>query len=336
MGQSSKIVSALLARRSVIAMMGALLALGVPGLFLVRSYDSPNTGTSPLPMGLLVFLILAAVVLAVVMTTLLAGVDPDANRIAEALAEAPDQQRLLARWLLRTRWARNVGGLAGLTWWTIGTQTQGGLLVLGLGGVALGSMGAQLHQARRMPGLRTATLDRRTVAQYSRISVRRRMIAASLAAVVLGFVGLVHSDSVGALTAVSSFGALMVLAATWAIQRRVAGRPRPALTTDMRRADDMARILAIGKGLAEPGTFWAVALMSYGVVGLEPAYSGWSYVVSTLGWFYALGLWWDNRRLGLDHILKGSRGLKGSNEHEPPGDARSTGTESDPGRLAIN
>lgn len=268
-----------------------------------------------LVIGAVALAVLVLVVLATInVSSMLAGVDPEAPLIADRLADSPEQQRLLTRWLQRTRWTRSVGGFAGIVWWVIGTSTRGDLLLLGLGGVALGSMAAQLHQVRRLPGLRTASLDRRTVAQYSRSSERRRMAGVTACAALLTGTGIINAAELGVGPALWGLFALSVLAIATAIQTRVARRPRPALGSDLRYADDIARTLAIGNGLGEPATYWAVAIAAHGVRLLEPVIGGAATALSTLAWFYALGSWWRNRRLGLGHLLTAPTGGEASTD----------------------
>jgi hypothetical protein len=94
-----------------------------------------------------------------------------------------------------------------------------------------------------------------------------------------------------------------VLGAARVAQQRVATRPRPAVSDKLRRADDLARELAIGRGLARPATFFALALVARGCISLTPAIGGLGRVLGGAAWLYALYLWWHNRRLGLDFLL---------------------------------
>ncbi len=289
-----------LSRQRRLPLMAAFLAVAIPFVFVARA-TTDGSATAP---GQLLVIGLLLVALAVVITQLgvmLAGVDPEAAVIAQGLASAPDEQRLLTRWLHRTRWARNVGGLAGLTWWVIGTSLDGDILLYGVGGVAIGSMVAQLHHARRPTGLRTASLDQRSVSHYIPDDWQRRMIVVALMALGMIVAGIGITDAGTA----SWWGvaALAVLAAAHLIQRRVAGRPRPALATGLQQADDLARELAIDRGLAQPATYAALVMFAHGSLALEQGLGGVATALAVAAWLYALYAWWQNRRLGLDIVI---------------------------------
>lgn len=271
------------------------------GLVLAGSTDDDAVGLSAV--GLIVIgLLLAVLVTGVVrLAVLLAGVDPDAQSIADRMAIDADGRRLLARWLERTRWSRNLGGCAGLVWWVLGTSMQGDVLLYGVGGVALGSMAAQLHHVRRSPGPRTASLDRRTLADYLPVAQRRRMIGVAGIAATMSVCALALDGTTAA--APWAAGALAVLGAAHAVQLRVAGRSRPALASGLVETDDLARTLAVDRGLAAPATYCALAFIAHGAGHLEPALGGVAGVIAAGAWIYALVAWWRNRRLGLDHVL---------------------------------
>ena len=234
---------------------------------------------------------------------LLAGVDVEASAIAEHLAGDPDQQRLLARWLARARWARFVGGLSGFLICVLGT-TNGDLLLLGTGGIAVGAMICELHHLRPRKGPRTATLTVRTVGDYLMRQDARRMISVGLVACAVGVAGAVSSDSRAAMW--WALTALVVLAMARFAQQRVATRPRPALSSKLTRADDLARELAIGRGLARPATYFALVLVARGCYSLVPSIGDLGRTFGGAAWLYALYLWWHNRRLGLDFLLTSS------------------------------
>jgi hypothetical protein len=270
---------------------------------IVRSGTGGTGGTVFSLPALLIVVGLATVVLYLLFHSvrMLAGVDPEAGYIAAHLGRDRDQQRLLARWLLRARWARNIGGLAGLIFWLIGTSAQGDVLVFGLGGVALGAMAAELHHMRPSPGPRTARLEPRSVGDYLMEQDRRRMIGAAIAAGVLAASAMALGERTAAIVGAL---ALLVLLAARTLQMRVATRGRPATADHLRRADDFARELAIGRGLARPATFFALALVARGCFILGDATNGALVLVGVVIWIYALGLWWNNRRLGLDFVLE--------------------------------
>jgi hypothetical protein len=277
-----------------------LVTLVVPVIVVVRSPG--RAGGMSFGRGVLVSVFVVLIALSFArLVAMLAGVDPGAIAIAHELASAPDQRRLLARWLRRTRWARNVGGVAGFTAWTF-TLLAGDVLLYGVGGIAIGSMVAQLHHARRPRGRRTASLDRRMVGAYISIGSRRRMIAVAILSVGLIIAGVALNDTGTA----ASWGlvAFVELAAAHLVQRRVAARPRPALTTGLRQADDLLRGLAIDRGLAQPATYFALFLFAHGSRQLEPILGGAATMISVGTWLYGLYAWWQNRRLGLDFLIE--------------------------------
>ncbi len=281
-------------------LMAGFLAVAIPFTFVARS-TTDGSATAPGQLVLIGLLLLALAVAIAQLGVMLAGVDPEATVIAQQLASAPDQQRLLTRFLQRTRWARNVGGLAGLTWWVIGTSLNGDILLYGVGGVAIGSMAAQLHHVRRPTGPRTASLDPRSVADYIPANWQRRMIVVAVMAGGLIVGGMAMSD---ARTATYwGVAALITLGGAHLIQRRVAGRPRPALASGLQQADDLARELAIDRGLAQPATYAALAIFAHGSRAFESSLGGIATALSVGAWLYALYAWWQNRRLGLDIVI---------------------------------
>jgi len=280
------------------AVLLATLAVGGP----VLGITGANVGSIPVLRIVIAALVLLLVLLAVIkIAATLSGFDPDAPLIAAQLAPLADQQDLLARWLQRTRWARNVGGYTGIAWWVFGTHGQGDPLLFGIGGVALGSMAAQLHQIRRRTGPRTASLDPRALSDYLPDHARRRMIAVAAAASIMVVAGLAISEARP--SARWATAAIAVLVLVHAVQRRVAARPRPAVTIELRHADDLARELAVGRGLAYPATYLSLAMIAHGAAYFEPSIGAFATAVSTLVWLYALRSWMQNRRLGLDYLI---------------------------------
>lgn len=281
--------------------MAVLLAVIIPTMVVARSSTGDEGSVAPGQLFFLGVLLLLLVVVIARTAVMLAGVDPDASAIAQGLAEDPDQQRLLSRWLQRTRWARNVGGLAGLVWWVLGTSLQGDILLFGVGGIAVGSIAAQLHHVRRPSGPRTASLASRSVSDYVPEGWQRRMIVISGVSIAMSAAGLVLDDARPAV----AWGllAIGVVAVTHVVQRRVAGRPRPALATGLQQADDLARELAIDRGLARPSTYFALVLLAHGALNLQTSLGAAATAMAIGAWLYALFAWWQNRRLGLDHVI---------------------------------
>ena len=159
-------------------------------------------------------------------------------------------------------------GICGVVVWVLGTSVQGDLLLCGVGGIALGAMLAELHVVRPQHGPRTATLDVRALGAYLTDRDRNRMIGvAGAAAVLIAMAAIEDGFGVGV---VCGGAALVVLGAANLVQRRVASRPRPAIAASLRRADDLARELAIGRGLAQPATYFGLALVGRGRVLAAP------------------------------------------------------------------
>jgi hypothetical protein len=291
----------LVSRRTMIPVGVLLIVVSV--LVVVAGDDD---GSAPNVAGIVVFVLLVvlmALVLAFVLNLALqlAGFDGEASEIAEHLATDPDQRRLLSRWLGRARWARLVGGFAGCLIWILGTQMRGDLLLLGTGGIAVGATLAELHHIRPRKGTRTARLDVRSVGDYMMRQDSRRMMGVGLLACGVAIAGVVASEARAAIW--WGLTGAAVLGAARLAQARVASRPRPAMSDKLTRADDLARELAIGRGLARPATFFALALVARGCYSLAPAIGDLAGLLGGAAWLYALYLWWHNRRLGLDFLL---------------------------------
>lgn len=231
-----------------------------------------------------------------------AGVDADAPVLAQLLAAHPDQRRLLTRWLERARWARFVGGFCGVLTWLLATNAQGGLLLYGTAGIFLGAVAAELHHVRRPSGPRTARLEVRTVREYLLERDERWMIGVAAVAAVCGLAGVWRTDTRAATWWAAA--ALGVLAVTRVMQQRVASRARPAVSPELTRADDLARELAIGRGLARPATYLGLAILSKSAERLEPMIGGVAVALAFGFWVTALVRWWQNRRLGLDFLMQ--------------------------------
>lgn len=277
-----------------------ILALAVP--VLIGALIGGGRDAFPIAgVEVLVLFLLAALFIVVDLGRRLAGVDGEASTIAGHLATDPDQQRLLARWLGRARWARFVGGFSGVLLWALGTRFRGDLLLLGTGGIAIGAMIAELHHIRPRQGTRTARLDVRSVGDYLMQHDARRMIGAGLAACCVLIAGLIADEGRVAIWCGST--ALVALGAARLAQERVVSRPRPAVPAKLIRADDLARELAIGRGLARPATYFAVAVVARGCFSLVPTIHGLGRLLGSAASIYALYLWWYNRRLGLDFLM---------------------------------
>ncbi|MBI5087353.1 MAG: hypothetical protein HZB15_00350, partial [Actinobacteria bacterium] len=185
--------------------------------------------------------------------------------------------------------------------WILGTQAHGDLLLFGTGGIAAGAVVAEMHHIRRAKGPRTARLDVRTVRHYLTDRDLHLMIGVAAVATATGIVG-VWSDETRAATW-WCLGAVASLGAAGFAQRRVATRARPAVSDKLTHADDLVRELAIGRGLARPATFVALAMVARACFDLEPTIDGVARLLGVCAWLYAAVLWWYNRRLGLDFLM---------------------------------
>jgi hypothetical protein len=280
----------------------AILLMVLPAIMITRVSSDGESGVTNFAYVVLALVSIVVVVTLVQIARMFAGVDPEVPQLAQHLASDPDQQRLLTRWMLRARRARNIGGICGVIVWVLGTSLQGDLLLCGVGGIALGAMLAELHVVRRQKGPRTATLDVRAVADYLTDRDRNRMLAVVAAALVM-VATAVTVDGVD-VAAWSGLAALFVLGAAHLVQRRVASRPRPAIAASLRHADDLARELAIGRGLAQPATYFGLALLARSAFALRPEVGDIAVLLGVAAWICALVLWWSNRRLGLDFLLE--------------------------------
>ncbi len=237
----------------------------------------------------------------------LAGHDPDAGRIAARLSADEPSRLLLTRWLQRVRWRRWLGGFLGVLTGVLATVNGSGpnLAVLGFAGIMVGSLSAELHHWRpaRGEGPRAADLGRRRVGDYTHRSEQWAM--AVLAVLAAGT--LVADRTAGRLAGEGqgrpggvwpwSLAILVVLAVVVAMQWRIVTRRRPALPSELRRADDLARRLAVSRGVTRPGLVLALALLAEALERLGLGGFG------VLAWLAAIGLWLFSRRLGLDWLL---------------------------------
>ena len=278
-----------------------ILVFALPTLVIVARTDGSSAGRSLWQVVLLVALVALVVAVVLGFGLQLAGFDGEAEDIARGFTTDPDQARLLERWLTRARWARLVGGFSGVIAWMLATDAHGDLLLLGTAGIAVGAMLAELHHVRRRPGPRTARLDVRRVDDYLLASDRNRMIGVAIAAVAVGILAI----ALRPVAAWWALAALVVLGLARLMQQRVAGRPRPAVVL---RADDLARELAIGRGLARPTTVFALTLIARAGYTMMANHHDIGRTIGIVAWLYALYLWWHNRRLGLDFVIDEPRG----------------------------
>jgi len=234
----------------------------------------------------------------------LAGHDPAAVRIAERLSGDEPSRRLLTRWLQRVRWRRWLGGFLGvlLTLLLSGDGHGPGLLVLAFAGIMAGSLSAELHHWRRAGGggARAADLADRRLGDYT-VTGEQWL----LGAVAAGSVVLLAADLAGVTPGATDRGPVWpwvacivgVVAVVAGMQWRIVTRRRPALPAELRRADDLARRLAVSRGVAQPGLALGLALTA------EASTSAGLRAVGGVCSLLAAGLWIGTRRLGLDKLL---------------------------------
>lgn len=237
----------------------------------------------------------------------LAGHDPDARLIAARMSGDEPSRLLLTRWLQRVRWRRWLGGFLGVLLGLLLSANGAGshVLLLGFGGIMLGSLSAELHHLRPAGGQgpRAAELGRRRLADYT-----VRIEQQTMAAVAAGALGVLVLDLVNGRMAgegkgqshgawLWSVAVLVVLAVVVAMQWRIVTRRRPALPAELRRADDLARRLAVSRGVTRPGLVLALGLLAEALDGMGMD------VFAVLAWLTAVGLWLFSRRLGLDWLL---------------------------------
>lgn len=274
--------------------------------FVLVASTSTGADTDDRSLGNLLALIALgaiAVVAALSLVLQIAGVDAQAAEIADRLTADTDQRRLLTRWLERARWARFLGGFSGLVAWMFGTRADGNMFAWGFGGIAVGALAAEMHHLRRPTGPRTARLEVRRVSNYLWPFAAWHMVGTAAAGLVVATAAVVVDEPAAMRPALAATG---VIAAGHLAQRRVASRPRPALADTLRSADDLTRELAIERNIAWPCTYFAMSLIGSAAMSMSDDVV----LIAFLGialHFYAIGLWWRNRRLGLDHLLHEQR-----------------------------
>lgn len=291
-------------RRSVgVAVLVAAILL--PLTIVVRVSSSGGDSTTGWSQAgfVLVLLVLAAAVFVAVrdLIRVFGGADPQASAIAARLAERPEQRVLLGRWLRRSRWYRNVGGTTGvLAGLFIGGI--GGIVLVGLIGVTIGSLAAEVHLLRpdrvtgaRPKGPRVAGLERRSLARYWEPP---RQLALTILGLVAACLLLVNrfGPAIDGLRQPWAAGIVVIVAGAMVIQWRVAIRPRPALPESLRSSDDLVRSLAITSGIANPAITLALAFLGQALYDVSTP-------LSVVAWLAALSLFWRFRRLGFDHLL---------------------------------
>ncbi len=236
-------------------------------------------------------LVAAAIGAAVVLTAAsglalnLAGFDPAGPRVVADVDATPLGRDLLVRWLSRSRYARFVGGSAGVIVGVgLGDGDLGPALLGLLAGVAVGGALAELHVAGR-PGVarRTADLTARRLVDVVPAIDRIAAVALAVAAIIV----MVTAPMVGGPGSSAAIrwalASLVVVVSLTGAQRGVVERGRPALDPDLRSADDLLRRLAATQGFARPAIALAAALLAEAFLAI-----GWGGLALVL-WLVGLG-----------------------------------------------
>ncbi len=255
-----RLVDAASRRRWPLTVVAFILIL-IPFVVVGPATESARITTLVLALAGLAFLFLLAVNLS--------GRDPDAEARALEVAPDPLSAALFARWMRRSKHFRFVGGLAG---GIIGLAFADGslmpVLIGVLAGIAVGGAAAEIHSfGRRGSSTQSADMSVRHLGDYvtRTDSVALAMIAAvsivMIASVLLGAVG-----DVGIVWAATT--ALLAVASAVSMQWAVSVRRRPALSPDLRRADDLMRRLAATQGFTRPAIAFALVMLSQGLAML--------------------------------------------------------------------
>lgn len=233
-----------------------IIPIAIANLLFFRGVDGPSTVLA-VTMGTVLIVGLLALM------ANLAGLDPQSAEIAGDVSRSELERGLLERWLRRSRHYRYVGGVVGFIL-GIGFANNGGLTeaCLGLfGGIALGGALAELHVLRkRPPSTRSADLTRRRVIDYASRTDLVVMAAVAIAACAIAVAAIVGTSPTNSRSLFLSIIALTIVVATIGLQHLVTTRPRPAVSEELRQADDLLRHLAATQGFARPAI--AVALMT--------------------------------------------------------------------------
>ena len=213
-----------------------------------------------------VALVLAALAIVFLLAVNLSGRDPDADARALDVAPDPLSAALFARWMKRSKHFRFVGGLVGTI---IGLAFADGSLMpalIGLlAGIALGGAAAEVHSfGRRRRSPRSADMTARHVTDYVTRTDTVALGAIAVSALTMIAVSLVRgaAEPGPLLAGLVAFAAVVAAAG---MQWAVVVRRRPALSADLRRADDVMRRLAATQGFTRPAISFALLMVSQGL-----------------------------------------------------------------------
>lgn len=266
-------------------------------LFLVATPEDGGVGF----LGAVALYGAGAVVLTVLLLNL-AGHDPDAGELAAHLVHTSPAQALLARWLRRSRYYRFVGGAVGFVLGVgfVGNGQVAPILVGFLAGVAAGGGLAEVHALRRhRSSARNADLTNRQIADYVKRVDLFALGGVAIGAVVTSTVALVLPSADRGAAVGWGLAALVTVAAAGVLLRLVAMRPRPALSTELREADDLLRHLAATDGFTRAAMGLSAGLLAQSVNALGTA-SGYGVATFVL-WLLGLA-WYMSSRLDRAHL----------------------------------
>jgi len=286
-------------RPGLIAVIGAAF---VSILFVVGTRSGDSSSSSLL--GFAFLAILTGLVL-YSLALLLVLHDHEADELSVRLIRDPEGAELVARWLHRTRFYRNLGGLVGLILWVSSWNNgmNGSTVVaFGMGGILVGAIASELHRTRVASDPQTASLTPRRITNYL-VTRDKRRTAVLVAIWLATAVASVFAEA-GITPIVLAVLAVFVTGGVVALQHRVATRPRPLLPPALERADDLCRELAITRSLAQPLNALSVALLvpafqSFAGSQLE----GFTAALVVAAWLTSVWWWAKNKRLGLDWLL---------------------------------
>lgn len=266
-------------------------------LFLVAVPEDGGAGF----LGTVVLYGAGAIVLTVLLLNL-AGHDPDAEELAAHLAPTSPAQALLARWLRRSRYYRFVGGAVGFVLGVgfIDNGQVAPILIGFLAGVTAGGGLAEVHALRRhRSSARNADLANRQIADYVKRVDLFSLGGVAIGAGVASTAALVLSAADRGAAVRWGLAALATVAATGALLRLVAMRPRPALSAELREADDLLRHLATTHGFTRPAMGLSAGLLAQSVhaLGTAPGYGVATFVL----WLLGLA-WYMSSRLDRAHL----------------------------------
>ena len=281
-----RLVNALGRARWPLLLMPILLSV-----FILRS-----SGSNPVQIAVIAVFVVAMLIAGAMLFVNLAGVDPDVDQRVANLTTDPASAELLTRWLSRSKHFRFVGGAAGFVLGLGWTNTSLLTLLLSLlAGVAAGGAAAELHSLRRPTASpASANMIVRRVGDYVQRVDAVAMAAIAVTASMVVVLSALSSNSRSGSATIASAAALVVVVMTYAMQRFVIVRPRPALPADLRRADDLMRRLAATIGFTKPAIALSLGLLATGLEWFGS--DGLGTLLALLLWGASLGWYIDSRQ----------------------------------------